>query len=86
MMLADLLGNKSEMYVIPPGVDHSRFSQKNPTKRKNQLLFVGRVAKEKNIEALINAMSMVTTPCLLTIVGNGKSFKKIDPALAWQRG
>ncbi len=50
--------------VIPNGVDIERFASKQKTKNKKQeainILFVGRLEKQKNLETLIKAISVVS--------------------------
>ena len=75
-MLSVLLGKNHKISVVPPGVHHARFSKKIISK-KNHLLYVGRISKEKNIGALLTAVKKVTTPCSLTLVGTGGASEKI---------
>lgn len=73
---------REKMTVIYNGIDtvHYRFSQKNspsydqPFKGKSpNILFVGRISKEKGLHYLIKSMPMVLNKypqCLLIVVGN----------------
>lgn len=78
-MLSSLLGKDYKIHVVPPGVDHARFSGKNAP-IKNSLLYVGRIAKEKNLGALLTALKMTKTDCFLTIVGTGGQLKNVVTA------
>ena len=76
-------GVRVDKEVIPTGVSHDdlpegngdRFREKyNITKDKTVLLYVGRVAYEKNINFLLNVMHIVSRKndnCLMIIAGEG---------------
>jgi len=76
-MLTKLLGKKYLISIVPPGVDFKKFS-KIPKKRAgDRVLFVGRIADEKNIPALIRSMRHIKKPFLLEIVGTGPLLKEV---------
>ena len=71
----DKKGLKNKTVNIFNGVDiNQNFLPKNDYKLRNNILFVGRIAKEKNIDVLLKAFEITKTklPNLkLTIVGDG---------------
>lgn len=82
--------------VIPNGVDSDRYSPGSSNIKaelKADLLFLyqGRLAAEKNVEALIKAWRKARMPegCKLAIVGTGplltglKTFYGSDPSIVW---
>jgi colanic acid/amylovoran biosynthesis glycosyltransferase len=67
--------DESRIVVCPIGIDTSMFINNNMSPRKGNVLFVGRLCKNKGLEYLIKAMSIIqkTRPNVeLTIVGNGE--------------
>lgn len=77
-MLLNLLGNAYQISVIPPGVDFEKFSQSHRRQNTNSLLFVGRIAEEKNIPALIDAARQVKNPYFLRIIGTGPLLEEMN--------
>jgi glycosyltransferase involved in cell wall biosynthesis len=66
--------------VIPNYVDTELFKPTNGVKRERTLLFVGRIAPEKNLEALLQAVRALGVK--LTIVGEGKLRPKLQEEFA----
>lgn len=73
--------NSNKLIYIPNGVNTDIFK---PTKGKNftdkiKILFVGRLAKQKNLETLINAVdeSLNKTRIRLTFIGEGPEKEKL---------
>lgn len=69
-------GVTSEIHVLPTGLDTHEFASEHKPKQSDnyQLLYIGRVSKEKNTDVLIDAMKVVkktTKNVHLTIVGPG---------------
>ena len=76
---------KDRLAVIPNGVDPQRWSPSNPTAPSERLqelrqrfsgqrvfLYMGRIATEKNVEALLRAWKLVQpSGCKLVVVGDG---------------
>ena len=62
--------------VIPNYVDTEVFRPINGVRRERTLLFVGRIAPEKNLQALLEAVRSL--PVNLTIVGEGKVRPKLQ--------
>lgn len=75
------LGVTVPLEVIPSGIDLSHFGggSREPDLRaalgvregERMLLFVSRLAREKNVEVLIDALSRCTVPARLVIAGDG---------------
>lgn len=70
--------NKNKINLIPNGVDTKLFKpvQKSMTKKTLNVLFVGRLEREKNIENLLFAISHFKK-IILTIVGQGSQESEI---------
>jgi glycosyltransferase involved in cell wall biosynthesis len=76
---------RDRLAVIPNGVDPQRWSPSNPTAPSERLqelrqrfsgqrvfLYMGRIATEKNVEALLRAWKLVQpSGCKLVVVGDG---------------
>ena len=62
----------TKLLIIPNGVNEKFFIKHHNLNNKCiQLLFVGRIAKEKNLQTLIEAVSLMKGPVILHIVGEG---------------
>ncbi len=61
---------KDKVQVIPNYVDTDLFRPYNTPREENSLIFVGRIAPEKNLEALLTAVSKL--PVFLTLIGEGR--------------
>jgi len=74
-------GIGTDLRVIPVGVDQTRFyTYSDDHKSGNNILFVGRITKIKNIPLLIDAFSKLTDKrpeCELTIVGDGDKVEEM---------
>lgn len=75
--------------VIPNYVDTDLFRPYNGPKEPNSLIFVGRVAPEKNLDALLEAVSEL--PVSLTLIGEGRlrpalqrRFSDLDGRVTWE--
>ncbi len=68
--------------VIPNAIDRPFFldSAYQPSKKPLQLLYVGRLSKQKRVDRLLAAMTEVTVPVTLRIVGGGE----LEPELREQ--
>ncbi len=71
-------GRINDVYVIPPGVDINYDLKKE---RKNEVLFVGRISPEKNIEALISAFEKINSGKLI-IVGGGSGLDELKTKIS----
>lgn len=76
-MLAELIGKEYAISVITPGVKLEAFPPTKQQGKENVILYLGRVAKEKNIEALISAMPHIKSNCTLKIVGAGDALPQL---------
>jgi glycosyltransferase involved in cell wall biosynthesis len=65
--------------IIPNGVAEDFFYTKvrSLPKRKLNLLYVGRLATQKKVERLVEAMPLLKSPAQLTIVGDGEDMEKL---------
>lgn len=70
---------KGELVFIPNGVDVKKFKPSNKKiSKKIKILFIGRLEKQKNLENLINAVSMINEKVIeLTFIGEGSLNKKL---------
>lgn len=75
--------------VVPNYVDTDVFSPDGQTRKSNSLLFVGRIAGEKNLDALLEAVSELDVE--LTLVGEGRGrpdlqakFSHLDGRVKWE--
>lgn len=75
-------GVKSPIYVIPSGVDIRKFSPSNRMHRKKiVILWVGRLGKEKSLDVLLKAFSIVHKKfknTKLEIVGDGPDRERLE--------
>lgn len=68
----------TKILIVPNGVNEKFFIKRIKSKNKiTQLLFVGRLAKEKNLPRLIEAHSLMKQPAILHIVGEGNKKEEI---------
>lgn len=78
-------GVKRRIYVIPTGIDTETFSKpkRNIRKKlnlegKKVLLYVGRLAKEKNVYFLLEVMKKMEKNVVLLMVGGGPEKEKLE--------
>jgi glycosyltransferase involved in cell wall biosynthesis len=67
--------------VIPVGIDIGKISAGSPSPEQSDIIFVGRLIKEKNVDMLVNAAAIILTeyPGLrVTLIGEGPEEKKIQ--------
>jgi len=64
--------------ILPNGVDTNKFKPRNRTDKNLSILFVARLEPQKNIFALLQAISSLKTKPHLTIIGNGSLKKKVS--------
>lgn len=71
---------RRKIVVIPNGVDNSFFSSNRDESLtdKFRLLFVGRLTIQKRADRLIEAMSKISVPAHLTIIGDGEERKNLE--------
>jgi glycosyltransferase involved in cell wall biosynthesis len=60
---------KEKIHIIPMGIDVKEFKNKPSFSEELQILFVGRIARVRRIELLLQAVSRLSFPFHLTIVG-----------------
>ena len=61
--------SKEKIHIIPMGVEVEEVKKEQNTSEKLQILFVGRIARVRRIELLLQAVSQLTIPFHLTIAG-----------------
>jgi len=64
-----------------PNFIEGKFSSRMNIQNYNQLLFIGRLSKEKGVDCLLKAMPLILISCpdtFLTIVGDGPERKKLE--------
>jgi len=61
---------KEKIHIIPMGIDVEEIKKKNNNSEKLQILFVGRIARVRRVELLLQAVSQLKIPFNLTIVGS----------------
>ena len=93
--LTDILKNSVDvdahrLFEIPNAIDSKRLSRGSQTGKPNHLLFVGRLAFNKGIDLITEALATLHDPTLrLTIVGSGpfeedvKRLSKKDSRVSW---
>lgn len=64
-----------KMIIWGRGVDTNKFTWKGYNNQGKNLLYVGRIAKEKNIEEMLECI--ILTPFKINIVGDGPDLKKL---------
>ena len=60
---------KEKIKIIPMGIDVEEFEKKPDTSEELKVLFVGRIARVRRIELLLQAVSQLNFPFHLTIAG-----------------
>ena len=60
---------KKRIHIIPMGIDVEEFEKKLSVSEELQILFVGRIARVRRIELLLQAVSRLSFPFHLTLVG-----------------
>jgi glycosyltransferase involved in cell wall biosynthesis len=60
---------KKRIHIIPMGIDVEKFEKKPSVSEELQILFVGRIARVRRIELLLQAVSRLSIPFHLTLVG-----------------
>ncbi len=70
--------------VIPVGIDIDKINADSPSSEESDIIFVGRLIKEKNAELLVNAVALVLPeyPDLrVLVIGGGPEEEKIQIAI-----
>ncbi|MGC8658727.1 MAG: glycosyltransferase family 4 protein [Desulfomonilaceae bacterium] len=90
-VLSRISGVENRVVVIPNYVDTKVFRPINVPKYDDTLIFVGRIAREKNLEALFEAVRPLDVK--LRIVGEGKlrpllqdKYRDLGDKLVWEGG
>jgi len=69
-LLLDMGFPKQKIRIVPNGVDVARFSPSIAPKKENLLLFVGRIAPQKGLTILLEALKYLKTKVRLLIIGS----------------
>ena len=67
-------GRKNKIFIVNPGANLKQF--KSPKKRKDNILFLGRMSTEKNVSILLSVFEKVSGGKLI-LVGGGPKLKEI---------
>jgi glycosyltransferase involved in cell wall biosynthesis len=72
--------NKKNIVVISNGIDYEKIKEVSPYFERSDLIFAGRLIKEKNVDLLINAVAIIKTKfseikCI--IIGDGPEKNKL---------
>ncbi|MBU0763011.1 MAG: glycosyltransferase family 4 protein [Candidatus Altiarchaeota archaeon] len=65
------LAGISDAYVVPNGVDLDLVKKIPPSKKKSDIIYVGRLIDGKNVDLIIKALSQMRKKAHLVIVGDG---------------
>ena len=60
---------KEKVHIIPMGIDVEEIKKEQNTSKQLKILFVGRIARVRRVELLLQAASQLTIPFHLTIAG-----------------
>lgn len=71
--------DEKKIEVIPNGIDFDAIQKIPPSKKKCDVLFAGRLIREKNVDALIRAVSEIkkSMPIKCRIIGEGPEKEKL---------
>ena len=64
--------------VIPNGIELSRIQSIKPSEEKSDIVFVGRLIKEKNVDVLIKAVSLLDESVNCIIIGDGPEKERLE--------
>ena len=72
-------GVKAEkITVIPNGIELSRIQSIKPSSKKSDIVFVGRLIKEKNVDTLIKAVALLDESVRCTVIGDGPEKERLE--------
>jgi glycosyltransferase involved in cell wall biosynthesis len=71
---------KEKIHIIPMGVEVEIIEKKQSTSEQLQILFVGRIARVRRIELLLQAVSQLTFPFHLTLAGGEEKTSSVTRA------
>ena len=75
------IGVRKEIEIIPNGIDFGKIEKVKPSEEETDIIFAGRLIKEKNVDVLIKAINLVgkeipDVKCM--IIGDGPERKKLE--------
>ncbi|MHB8053149.1 MAG: glycosyltransferase family 4 protein [Methanoregula sp.] len=74
------LGVRNEVLIIPNGIDLKQLKSVSPGTVPSDLIFAGRLIKEKHVDELVRAFAVILSEwpdCTLLILGNGPEWETI---------
>ena len=71
---------KEKIHVLPMGIDVEKIKQEQDVSNQLQILFVGRIARVRRVELLIQAVSQLSIPFHLTIAGGEEKTSSVTRA------
>jgi len=78
------LGIHHEIKIIPNGVDQKKIKSISPSNEPSDIIFVGRLIREKHIDILIQAFHVILSEnpnCCLLIIGDGPERNTVSTLL-----
>ena len=74
-------GLRKNVFIVPNGIDFKRIQKIEETDLKSDIIFVGRLIKEKNIPLLLNAIRIIKREIpdvRVLIIGDGPERKRLE--------
>lgn len=75
-------GSRSKITVIPPFIPAIPETTPAYRRESSEILFVGRIVREKGLQLLIRASEMISTPHHVTVAGEGPYRQAIEEQIA----
>ena len=72
--------SRDKIHIIPMGIDIEDIQEEKNISNKLQLLFVGRIARVRRVELILQAVSQLGVPFHLTIVGSEEKTSAVTRA------
>jgi len=76
---------EEKLFVVPNGIDLARIRGIQPSSDKSDIIFAGRLIKEKHVDVLIKALALLRKPVTCLIIGDGPEKARLE-ALARDLG
>jgi len=75
------IGVKGDVQVIPNGIDFGKIEKVKPSEEERDIIFAGRLIKEKNVDVLIKAINLIkkevpNVKCM--IIGDGPEKRRLE--------
>lgn len=81
-------GLRRDIHIVPNGVDFGRIREIKPSPHHSDVIFVGRLIKEKNVHLLLNALALIkedVPDIKAVIIGDGPERRNLE-VLAYRLG